>query len=480
MTQGRAEDATKQKRELRQDEIGRLINEGKYTQAEPLLVQAQLTNPVNSWVLNGLGIIYRATGRYQAAEASYRRALEHNPAQANIHSNLANLLMDMDRVEESITTAARAVELEPDSTGYRKNYAYALREAKRFDESIEQLKRCLEKEGDDPNLNFDIAHISLYQRNLDEAWRYFNWRFKTGKMRLPELDTIPRWDGKKDLSGSRFLILGEQGYGDTLLMTRFIPEMARRCKELSLVCAEILHPLLANQPVRCITEDDIKPEEHDEYIQMMSLPEILEPDWLDWPASVPVTVPEASLSKYSWLAGHEPGRLKVGFIWSGSITFQKNAKRAVELERFLDLAARNPQAQFYSFQKGAREADFKTSGLAPVLPLGHSFEDFGDTAAALEHMDLFIMTDSAVAHLCGILGVPVLNLLNYRPYWLYFPEEPTTPLYASMRFIRQTGAGVWDPVFDTTSEIIAGLAREREKAALSRDQVLALIDRQIT
>jgi hypothetical protein len=57
------------------------------------------------------------------------------------------------------------------------------------------------------------------------------------------------------------------------------------------------------------------------------------------------------------------------------------------------------------------------------------------------------MTDSSVAHLCGSLGVPVWNLLNYHSYWVYEHERERTPWYPSMRLFRQRKPGDWDDVF---------------------------------
>ena len=58
------------------------------------------------------------------------------------------------------------------------------------------------------------------------------------------------------------------------------------------------------------------------------------------------------------------------------------------------------------------------------------------------------MTDSGIAHLAGSLGLPIWNLLHYRPYWLYGSTGETTPWYPSMRLFRQPTPGDWDSVFE--------------------------------
>ena len=82
-----------------------------------------------------------------------------------------------------------------------------------------------------------------------------------------------------------------------------------------------------------------------------------------------------------------------------------------------------------------------------VAPLGPELDDFADTAAMLEQLDLVIMTDSAVAHLTGSLGKPVWNLVQNVPYWIYGFSGDHTPWYPTMRLFRQGPDLDWGPVF---------------------------------
>jgi hypothetical protein len=83
-----------------------------------------------------------------------------------------------------------------------------------------------------------------------------------------------------------------------------------------------------------------------------------------------------------------------------------------------------------------------------IVDLGRQCRDFADTAAAVEQLDLVVMTDSSVAHLAGSLGKPIWNLLPHAPYWLYGIGGAQTPWYPSMRMFRQDGPGGWDRVFE--------------------------------
>ena len=462
-----------------------LVNKERYKDAEPLAVRYVAARPYDPIGLICLGIIYRVSKRYDAAEMCYRRALDIDPDNASAHTNLGNLLNDMDRNEDGIKHARRAVELNGDDFGFRKNLAVQLRDAKYFEESLKYYEECLKEKPDDAMLNFDKAFIELYLRkDLASAWKNFEWRLDTGKINLPEIDKLERWDGKKSIKNKKMLIVGEQGFGDTMLMIRFLSHFTDKCKSVDLVCKKPLHILFSGLGVSCLESKDIQEDDYDMYIEMMSIPQHLGHDWLEWPKGPELYVSDNARDKFKFLNNHNKKHLKVGIVWSGSVTFQQNAKRSVSIDRFLELAAKHPEIQFYSFQKGEREVDMRTNGLGTIIPLGHMVDNFSETAAALEHMDLIIMTDSSLTHLCGYQNVPQLDLLNFRPYWLYFPETRTTPLYDTTRFIRQADPGEWEPVFKHTSAILDKLQKGKDKAldkekAFKAEDVLKIIDKEM-
>ena len=467
------------------DVITDLINNDEFEKAEPLVLNAYKRHPDSVFLLTALGIIYRGTKRRLAAEACYRRALALDPDNAQLCSNFANLLIDLNKVEEALGLSKKATELEPETYVFRKNYASALMQGKRYRESLEEYFWCLEKKPEDMGLQFDIAYVYLYLRDFDHAWHYFEERFNKDKSaqqveeekeRLKNM-SVQKWTGQ-DLKGKKLLILSEQGFGDTLLMTRFLDRVAQDCDDITLACKPALHTLFSELPVKLVEQDSaISTQDYDYFVHFMSIAPIYEQDWLKWPKPAAMHIPQSSRGKYGWIQEHGAGKLKIGIVWSGSVTFGGNDKRAVDLDRFLSLVNHHHDVQFYSFQKGPCEAALEEYGSATIFPLGQSFDDFSQTAAAAQEMDCIIMTDSALAHLSGMIGVPVLDLLHFTPYWLYFPEESKTPLYPSLRFLRQKNHGEWDEVFEVTDGIITALKKAHKGKDITSDKVLKVMDK---
>jgi ADP-heptose:LPS heptosyltransferase len=78
--------------------------------------------------------------------------------------------------------------------------------------------------------------------------------------------------------------------------------------------------------------------------------------------------------------------------------------------------------------------------------LGHRFADFGDTARAIEELDLVISVDTCVAHLAGALGKPVWTLLPFDVDWRWMLGRADSPWYPTMRLLRQSRRGDWPGV----------------------------------
>ena len=147
-------------------------------------------------------------------------------------------------------------------------------------------------------------------------------------------------------------------------------------------------------------------------------------------------------------------------MWSGSLTFKGNADRAQPLQRFLESFSL-PGVRLYSLQKGPRSKDLAAAGAAGVTDLAPHLRDFADTAAVLQHLDLVIMTDSAVAHLAGALGGPVWVLLNHVPHFVWAQACEAAPWYGSVRLFRPSAWEDWSGVYDraATELMLSTLSR---------------------
>ena len=82
---------------------------------------------------------------------------------------------------------------------------------------------------------------------------------------------------------------------------------------------------------------------------------------------------------------------------------------------------------------------------------------FVDTAAVLQHLDLVITIDSAIAHLAGALGQPTWVLLSTGCDWRWLTDRTDSPWYPTLRLFRQLSFGNWNPVFEV---VVAAVRQE--------------------
>jgi ADP-heptose:LPS heptosyltransferase len=73
--------------------------------------------------------------------------------------------------------------------------------------------------------------------------------------------------------------------------------------------------------------------------------------------------------------------------------------------------------------------------------------DFSDTAALIECLDLVITVDTSVAHLSGALGKKTWVLLPNMPDWRWLLGRSDSPWYPSIYLFRQAKIDDWRSVF---------------------------------
>jgi ADP-heptose:LPS heptosyltransferase len=144
---------------------------------------------------------------------------------------------------------------------------------------------------------------------------------------------------------------------------------------------------------------------------------------------------------------------KIGIKWQGNAAYDRN--RIIPIEAFYNLFDL-PNTQFYSIQKDDGSEELKNlPSKYNVIDLGSTFNDFTDTAAAIENFDLVICNDTSLAHLAGALGKPCYILLPYVSNWRWHDDFSYSPWYKSVKLFKQTTPDNWSDVFEKVFDVIA-------------------------
>jgi hypothetical protein len=259
-----------------------------------------------------------------------------------------------------------------------------------------------------------------------------------------------RWDGAP-YAGKHLVLLAEQGFGDMIWTSRYLSRVKALGGMLTLECQPELASLFSSLRIadQIVIRGDQLPEA-DYHLWQCSLPRLFTPDITSIQPPTPLCAHPTQIAALQPAFQTAGQVLRVGIVWSGSVTFARNTDRAQPLSAFLD-AFDLPGVQLYSLQKGPPEAELH--GIAPgrIIDLSPLLSSFDQTAAAIAQLDLIIMTDSAVAHLAGTMGRPVWVLLGFNAHWLWMEGRNDSPWYPSMRLFRPRGEQDWNFVFDQAS-----------------------------
>jgi len=108
---------------------------------------------------------------------------------------------------------------------------------------------------------------------------------------------------------------------------------------------------------------------------------------------------------------------------------------------------------YVSLQKHLHPADAAVLKAHPgIANYADQLQDFSDTAALCDCMDIIVSIDTSVAHLSAALGRPTWILLPFSPAWRWLLEREDSPWYLSARLFRQTAPQEWLGVFDSVAE----------------------------
>ncbi|MDP2133067.1 MAG: tetratricopeptide repeat-containing glycosyltransferase family protein [Sulfuritalea sp.] len=451
--------------------LGNLLREQKRPdEAEAAYRQAIAKRPGYAEAHSNLGVLLKEQKRTVEAEAAYRRATAVKPDYAEGFSNLGVLLMEQKRHDEAEAAFLRAIALRPGNADAYSNLGNLLQMLERPKEAEAAYRNALATKPDCADARWNLSLLLLKQGRFGEGWRQHEARFSplrsNRKMTAPPMSSgggaiLRQWQGEP-LSGRSLLVWPEQGLGDEIQFVRYLNLLRTRgLKHLMLACKPPLKNLFASQGLadRVISTSDWRPEmaaEFDFWCYPLSLPLHFATTLENLPATIPYLRAEPAAIR-RWAPRLPPSAFRVGLVWKGSPTHANDANRSLPSLASLAPLWSVPGIAFVSLQKGAGE-DEAAIDLAhqPLTHLGGDMNDFADSAAILDQLDLMICVDTAVAHLAGALGKPCWVLLpNYGTDWRWLEGRTDSPWYPQvMRLFRQSVDGNWDSV---VSQLVAAL-----------------------
>lgn len=417
---------------------------GRHEEAVRLIGSALAVSPGDAHALLNRASSLRRLRRHGDALAHLDEALRLAPGLMEAHHNRGNVLREMGRHEEALAAFDAALKLAPDDADCIEARATTLFARGRFEEAREAFAAALARAPQHPNARWNASLLALLHGELPAAWGDYEAGGEAGTRDIRRNFGKPVWRGDTPLAGLRILLHAEQGLGDSLQFCRY----ARLVKAAGAaeVILEVQAPLqrvlqgLEGVDRLCVRGAALPP--FDLSCPLLSLPGCFR-------TTLDTVPPPARLGLPAAPARAAAGP-RIALVWSGNPEHVNDRERSVPLRAFAGLLAAGLPVEWLSLQKAPRPDDAQFMRSLPRLAdAAPGLQDFADTAACLQEVDLLISVDTAVAHLAASLGRPTWLLLPPVPDWRWRLGFAESPWYPSMRLFRREPGTDWTGLIDT-------------------------------
>ncbi|MDF3030953.1 MAG: hypothetical protein K0R03_1511 [Moraxellaceae bacterium] len=399
------------------------IEQGHYDEALRLLKPLEAHPGIDKKSLfNNLGTAYNRQEKFDEALAYYERAFAAGLRTPILYRDMAGIYQK----KEDLAKAA-------------KFYEDALRT---FPNDIE--------------IHYEYSIFLMKSEKFAEGFRKYQYRwqsitFNNRHLQLP----VPEWDGKTPIK--RLLVLAEQGVGDQVVFSAFLPALRDRVEKIDTGLNNRLDPFIKRTfpefglPGRAINDEYLKAH-YDAYIDAGTLGAILPETVINWEKGwlkADLEKAAALREKYQRMFR---GKKLIGLSW-------KSSRLVYGVKKSIDIATWKPlldldQCQFISLQYGdvaddLRRAKEELGVEIYVDPEIDAFNDLDGLAAQANALDLLITTSNSTAHLAAATNAPTWVILPMGSgllwYWGY---KPQCRWYPHIRLFRTRDSTDWTNVID--------------------------------
>lgn len=430
------------------------------------------------------GAYYGLPEHYKDAIPLYEKLIEHQPESKNIYYRLAFLyerVYQDKHLDTQIKYALKSLELD-----YYKNKMntflvklyYRLGQK---DKALECIKKVM---SNNPTAEEKVSCCRYYMKEgeLTKAYDMYRCRFETSNVTYPKL-LLPekRWEGKTSLKDKTVIVHYEQGFGDTVMFSRYIPELSKQAGKIIFVVQKNLIPIFkssgyekyctilsheadintnitlenVNRSVMYSNGKGMGKIPHDYHIPLMDLPYLFKesPERMK-EANGYLCADREKIEEYRKKYIKPNNNFKIGLAYHGTkesiVTY-----RDISIKEFLPIL-KMKGIDFYSFQSDEYAKELcELSEDINIYDLGKDFKNFEDTACAMNCMDLIISTDNVVMNLAGALGIRTFCLFNVfsESRW-YKTEGDDIGWYKSVKPFSAKSFNEWENVMlDVKQEI---------------------------
>jgi hypothetical protein len=276
-----------------------------------------------------------------------------------------------------------------------------------------------------------------------------------------------RWWNGEYAPNTTLLVVGEQGAGDEILFSAFLPELALRACEVGMrvvvACRATLIRLFeaSFREVTFVAHEVVKPADFSSVALSSQTMQVMLGDlpmWLAKPQPAAYLTPHLQDTEYIRALLPQRKGLRVGLAWSSNPFSpqanrrQRNVNPAI-FNAYLHALQRDfPDIQYYSLLDEPHRDALAHLADVQVADMSAHLTDFSRTAALMNELDIVVTVCTSTANLAGALGCDTRVLLQKHADWRWFGD---TAWYPHVKTYQQNIPSDWSaPV----SRLFADLA----------------------
>lgn len=408
--------------------------------ASNLFKQCLLTKKDHFEAWNNLGNCYKAANKETDAEACFKTALEIKArpegSYADIYNNLATLHINSGAPAEGVPFVDKALELDPNHPDAKWN------------------KALLHLEQGEYGAGFDLYPAGFETKNrLNRSYG----------------GSHPLWDGKKT---GTLVVWGEQGIGDELMFASMLPEALKLADKVIFDC----HPRLADIFKASFPEATVYGTRKDAFIEwpytakidakiaIGDLGRFFRRNAADFSGAPYLKADPKRVEHYRKKLAKLGNRPKVGISWTGGYLKTRKDFRTVPLELWAPVLEQDVDIISLQYTpegyKTVAEVEDRFDCRIYHWPSAVQAENYMETAALVEALDLIITVNTSIHHLAGGLGKPCWTLTPKGKAWRYWSaDDKNVPWYGSVSLYEQEKQGEWGQVMDRVTKDLKGFLK---------------------
>ena len=401
-------------------------------------------HPDSPEILLIMSIIQMQIRDYSLSEKTIKRALSLNAQSAHLWEQYGILKSKENSFQDAIPLFEKGLSLGLKTASLFQNLAVAHSKTGNQKNALTCFEKALQLDGSNPQIRHSYSLALLADEQYGLGWEQFEWRLTArDNVRFRHPCETKTWDGSETLKGKTMLVYYEQGFGDTIQFSRYIPELEKLGARVLFCVQDKLRDFFnsISFPSTLVDPDDTSLTP-DFSLSLMSLPYALRNHHrMPLHQSSFMKRPDKQLSSLNTLPKNENKPL-IGLCWRGNPSNRNDVNRSLSLERLLLLAKMN--VTLVNLQIDLTEEEDALLKTNDITNPCHGLSTFSGTAAICEQLDAVVTVDTSICHLAGSLEIPTFLLLSKASDWRWGTAISKTPWYNKMKLFKQVTLGDWD------------------------------------